>query len=75
MQDNKRFIKSIIESIYDEIADFFNILKAIRNMEEDIEEEGFDQIQLLFTEKINKINDIEKIDVCSKATIVFLREK
>ena len=75
MQDNKRFIKSIIESIYDEIADFFNTLKAIRNMEEDIEEEGFDQIQLLFKEKINKINDIEKIDVCPKATIVFLREK
>ena len=75
MQDNKRFIKSIIESIYDEIADFFNILKAIRNMEEDIEEEGFDQIQLLFKEKINKINDIEKIDVCPKATIEFLREK
>ena len=44
-------------------------------MEEDIEEEGFDQIQLLFTENINKINDIEKIDVCPKATIVFLREK
>ena len=75
MQDNKRLTKSIIESIYDEIADFFNTLKAIRNMEEDIEEEGFDQIQLLFKEKINKINDIEKIDVCPKATIEFLREK
>ena len=27
MQDNKRFTKSIIESIYDEIADFFNIIE------------------------------------------------
>ena len=44
-------------------------------MEEDIEEEGFDQIQLLFKEKINKINDIEKIDVCPKTTIEILREK
>ena len=44
-------------------------------MEEDIEEEGFDQIQLLFKEKINKINDIEKIDVCPKNTIEILREK
>ena len=75
MRDNKRITKSIIETIYDELIELFNTWKVIRNMEEDMEEDGFEQLQLSFKEKIVKINVIENQNLYSKATIEFLKEK
>ena len=75
MKDNKRITKSIIETIYDELIELFNTWKEIRNMEENMEEDGFEQLQLSFKEKIDKINEIENQNLYSKATIEFLKEK
>ena len=75
--NEKRQNKELIETIYDELEEFYNTWKTIFNMEEGLELEEIysDILQASFLEKNDKIKIIENQNSYSKATIEFLKEK
>ena len=75
--NEKRQNKELIETIYDELEEFYNTWKTIFNMEEGLELEEIysDILQASLLEKNDKIKTIENQNSYSKATIEFLKEK
>ena len=71
LRKNKRTEKTEIENIYDDLIELYNTWKNIREMGNNIEEDGFGQLQLSLNEKIEKINELEKNEKFQKSTIEF----
>ena len=75
IKGNKRLNKTEIESLYDSLSDLFSIWRISINIEDNLENSVFQQFQISLEEKVEKINEIERRNIYSKATIEFFREK
>ena len=75
IENNKRYNKTEIESLYDGLSDLFSVWRISINMEDGIENDLFQQFQNSLKEKYDKLNEIEKENKYPKATIEFFRDK
>ena len=75
IENNKRYNKTEIESLYDGLSDLFSVWRISINMEGGIENDLFQQFQNSLKEKYDKLNEIEKENKYPKATIEFFRDK
>ena len=75
IENNKRYNKTEIESLYDGLSDLFSVWRISINMEDNIGNDLFQQFQNSLKEKYDKLNEIEKENKYPKATIEFFRDK
>ena len=75
IENNKRYNKTEIESLYDGLSDLFSVWRISINMEGGIENDLFQRFQNSLKEKYDKLNEIEKENKYPKATIEFFRDK
>ena len=60
IENNKRYNKTEIESLYDGLSDLFSVWRISINMEDNIGNDLFQQFQNSLKEKYDKLNEIEK---------------
>ena len=73
-REKKRRNKTEIESLYDDLIELYHTWEKIREMDNNIEEDGFNQLQLSLNEKIEKIDEIQKSSNFPESTIEFFKE-
>ena len=73
-REKKRKNKTEIESLYDDLIELYHTWEKIREMDNNIEEDGFHQLQLSLNEKIEKIDEIQKNGNYPESTIEFFKD-